>query len=308
MAAMRRRTLLSLATLPLPLLGGSGRAKAPEQVLDLHGSRAILVSDGGETGITPMLAPWMRKSADAVFAYYGKFPVPEVAIGVAIVDGSGVKGGRTEPGDVPNIMMRVGAATTEAQLMRADWVMVHEMIHTAFPWMNGDHNWMAEAIAVYVESIARVQAGHLAAERIWTDFLRDMPKGLPREGDSGIDMTDTWARTYWGGALFCLVADCEIRRQTDLRFGLQHALRGINRERDFRRRWPLRETLEIGDRATGRTVLTDLYEAWRETPVTPDLAAMWAQLGIEPAGQTVTFDGGAPEAKLRAILTAPSAA
>jgi hypothetical protein len=303
---MRRRALFSLAT--LPLLGAIAGAKTAEQVLDLHGSRAILVSDGGGTGVASLVVPWVRKSADAVAAYYGKFPVPEVAIGVRIVDGAGVKGGRTEPGDIPNIMMRVGQATTETQLMRADWVMVHEMIHTAFPWMNGDHNWMAEGIAVYGESIARVQAGHLAAERIWTDFVRDMPKGLPLDGDRGIDATDTWARTYWGGALFCFVADCEIRRQTDLKFGLQHALRAINRERDFRRRWPLRETLEIGDRATGRTVLIDLYEAWRETPVTPDLSAMWGQLGIKPKGETVAFDDGAPEAKLRALLTAPFAA
>jgi hypothetical protein len=306
MAAMRRRAIFSLAT--LPLLGGIARAETGEQVLDLHGSRAILVSDGGDTGVTSLLASWVRKSADAVAAYYGKFPVPEVAIGIQIVAGAGVKGGRTETGDIPTIMARVGEATSEAQLMQADWVMVHEMIHTAFPWMNGDHNWMAEGIAVYVESIARVQAGHLPAERIWTDFVRDVPKGLPREGDRGIDMTDTWARTYWGGALFCLLADCQIRRQTDLKFGLQHALRAINRERDFRKNWPLRETLEIGDKATGRTVLIDLYETWRETPVTPDLAALWRQLGIKPAGQTVTFDDSAPEARLRALLTAPFAA
>jgi hypothetical protein len=228
-----------------------------------------------------------------------------VAIGVAVGGGSGVGGGQTYPGEVPRIMVRVGRNTSRERLMHGDWVMVHEMIHTAFPWMDGAHNWMAEGIAVYVESIARVQAGHLPPERIWSDFARDMPKGLPQEGDRGIDVTQSWGRTYWGGALFCLIADCELRRETDLRFGLQHALRAINRERDFRKQWPLRETLEIGDKATGRAVLVDLYEAWRETPVTPDLPTMWERLGIKLVGGKIAFDDTSPEAKLRARLTAP---
>jgi hypothetical protein len=300
---MNRRSLLSLAG--LPFFAARAHAETGEQVLDLHGSRALLQTDAGDMGVVGLLPAWIRKSADAVFAYYGKFPVPEVAIGIPIVDGDGVRGGRTEPGDVPNIMIRVGRSCSEDELMRGDWVMVHEMIHTAFPWMDGAHNWAAEGIAVYVESIARVQAGHLPAEQIWRDFVRDMPKGLPKEGDKGIDVTRSWGRTYWGGAMFCLIADCELRRQTDLRFGLQHALRAINSERDFRKEWPLRETLEIGDKATGRTVLVDLYDAWRETPVTPDLPALWGQLGIKLADGKVAFDEAAPEAKLRVVLTAP---
>jgi hypothetical protein len=43
-------------------------------------------------------------------------------------------------------------------------------------------------------------------------MMRDMPKGLPQAGDQGLDNTDTWGRKYWGGAMFCLMADIEIRR------------------------------------------------------------------------------------------------
>ena len=53
-------------------------------------------------------------------------------------------------------------------------------------------------------------------------------------------------------------------------------------ERNFSRMWPFRETLEIGDRATGRTVLIDLYDAWKQTPVSPDLNKLWADLGVGP--------------------------
>ena len=43
-------------------------------------------------------------------------------------------------------------------------------------------------------------------------MVRDMPKGLPQAGDEGLDNTDTWGRKYWGGAMFCLFADVEIRK------------------------------------------------------------------------------------------------
>jgi hypothetical protein len=172
------------------------------------------------------------------------------------------------------------------------------MIHLAFPWMDGAHNWMAEGLAVYVESIARVQAGHLPEAQIWGDFIAAMPKGLPKDGDKGIDRTATWGRTYWGGALFALIADVTMRRETENAMGLQQALRAINSERNFSRMWDFRETLEIGDRATGRKVLTGLYDAWKETPVTPDLAQLWSDLGVLPVS-----DDAALAAVRKAIVT-----
>ena len=46
-------------------------------------------------------------------------------------------------------------------------------------------------------------------------------------GGFGLDNTHTWGRTYWGGAMFCLLADVEIRRRTHNRRGLQDA--GVHR-------------------------------------------------------------------------------
>ena len=77
--------------------------------------------------------------------------------------------------------------------------------------MATNHHWIEEGISVYVEPIARVQAGQLSAERMWHDVVRDMPQGEPEADDKGLDHTPTWGRTYWGGALFCLVADVRVR-------------------------------------------------------------------------------------------------
>ncbi|KAH2813232.1 hypothetical protein KXV85_004986, partial [Aspergillus fumigatus] len=153
--------------------------------------------------------------------------------------------------------------------------MVHEMVHLALPDMAERYAWLSEGLAVYVEPIARVQAGDLTVSAIWQAMMRDMPQGLPEPGDRGLDNTDTWGRRYWGGALFCLLADIEIRKATGNRLGLQDAMRGViaaggNHERD----WPIARVLATADKAVGVDVLTRLHKEMGGKPVTPDLAAL----------------------------------
>src|SRR2546429_3128127 len=85
-------------------------------------------------------------------------------------------------------------------------------------------------MATYVEGVARVQAGNRSEADVWAEEIRQMPRGMPQADDRGLDHTHTWGRTYWGGAMFCLLADVEIRTQTHNRFGLQDALRAVARE------------------------------------------------------------------------------
>jgi hypothetical protein len=135
-----------------------------------------------------------------------------------------------------------------------------------------------------------------------------MPMGLPREGEGGLDQTPTWARTYWGGALFCLQAEVAIRQQTANRVGLQSALRAILEQTGgyaFDR--DIDEVLRIGDAATGTRVLEDLYREVRESPHTPDLEQLWGALGVPLDPKTQPFDDHAPLAAIRAAITAPPA-
>ena len=291
----RRTVLLAAMAVPFPAFAATD--------LKLHGGSVILEIEGkAPPERRALIEAWVRKSADAVAHYYGKFPVPRVNIKAFIIEGAEIEGGTTFPGDIPVIQIRVGREASTAALMTGDWVMVHEMIHLAFPYMDGEHDWMAEGIAVYVESIARVQAGHVPEAQIWRDFAHAMPRALPKE-NGGLDVTQSWGMTYWGGALFCLLADIAIRQQMDNRAGLQQALRAINAKRDFRREWDFLETLEIGDAATGRHVLVEQYEAMRATPMSVDLPALWAKLGVVPKDDTVTFDDTASLAVIRKAIT-----
>jgi hypothetical protein len=255
-------------------------------------------------------------AASAVATYYGRFPVVTARVLVIPVPGRhGVVQGTTW-GDMHGspgfTRLRIGEHTTTAELS-ADWTITHELTHMAFPSMPQDPNedqsaqhWIEEGLATYIEPVERVMTGDLTAEKIWHDMVRDMPQGEPAPGDQGLDHTHTWGRTYWGGAMFCLVADVEIRQQTHNRLSLQDALRAIvaaggTIDHD----WTLPQALAIGDSATKTHVLTDLYAAWKDTPVQYDLPALWTQLGILTTPNGIEFSNTAPLAGIRESITKP---
>jgi hypothetical protein len=166
--------------------------------------------------------------------------------------------------------------------------------------------WLLEGNATYVEPIARAQAGDLDAAVVWRWTLESMPKGLPRPGDEGLDHTPTWGRTYWGGALFWLLADIRIREATRDRLGAQDALRAINRSSGgIATRWSVDEVMAAGDRATGTDVMATLYAEMKATPVATDLASLFARLGVNEQGTNIVFDDHAPLAEMRRRITTP---
>jgi hypothetical protein len=276
--------------------------------LVIGGSKIDVTIEAGNHKVSQdELLHWVRSAAEAVAIYYGRYPVPRAQIRIIPVDGSGVRHGQTFGYDGGLIKIRVGNETDVAELTH-DWMLTHEMVHLSFPSMADEHHWIEEGIAVYVEPIARIQAKQMTAESMWADLVRDMPKGLPQGGDEGLDHTHTWGRTYWGGALFCFVADVEIRRQTQNKKGLQDALRGIlNSGGDIRHDWPLADALKAGDQAVGVAVLTDLYTKWKDKPVDVDLPAMWKQLGIESSGKSVRLTENASLAAVRRAITSTDA-
>jgi predicted metalloprotease with PDZ domain len=253
-----------------------------------------------------VLRTWVERSVAAVSGYYGRFPVPRVLVLLLPGARRAVGFGTTMGNGGASIMAWVRPTAT-AQDLRADWVLTHEMVHLAFPNVARSHLWLEEGIASYVEPLARVRAGQLAAEEAWRSMVKGLPNGLPREGDRGLDHTHTWGRTYWGGALFCLLADLEIRERTGNRRSLEDALRGIQAAGgSIAVRWDLSRALEAGDRATGVPVLQELHRRMGGAPVPVDLPALWKRLGVVPREDGVDFDDAAPLAGLRRALTAPA--
>ena len=250
------------------------------------------------------LLDWLETSAKAIAVYYGRFPVASVKILIVPVPGRGVSGGQAFGYRGSAVRLLVGTESTADDLTR-DWKAVHELVHVATPTVAQQHLWMSEGLAVYVESIARVQSGDLTEQKIWTDFVRDMPQGLPQAGDRGLDFTATWGRTYWGGAIFWMLADIEIRKRSGNKLGLQDGLKAIIAAGGSNtQRWPVERLLDAIDKATGQTVMKDLYGKMRADPYDPDLAGLWRDLGVETDTGAATFNSAAILAPIRKAITA----
>ena len=264
----------------------------------------VTVPDKELTVTDADLETYIEHAANSIIHYFGSYPMKHVNINIRAVGGNRVRFGRTTPEAGGSIMMMIGRSAT-ADALKDDWTLTHEMCHLSFPAVKGDHEWLEEGMATYVEPIARAQAGYLTPAYVWNQFVGSMPKGEPASDDRGIDNTQTWGRTYWGGALFWLVADVEIRKQTHNRMGAEDAFRAIMHDNGTMEwSWPIDSVFESGDRATGTHVLQNLYRDWKDKPVNVDLDQLWRDLGIEKKGDSVVFHDDAPLASIRKAITA----
>lgn len=251
------------------------------------------------------IATWTSDAARAVSGYFGRFPMPEALVIVVPSRGRWVGEGKTLSGGGGAIFVRVGERAP-LRALRADWVLVHEMIHLAFPSVAREHDWAEEGLATYVEPFARARAGLMTPADAWHGIIEGLPNGLPRPDDRGLDRTPTWGRTYWGGALFYLLADVELRRRTHNKYGLEHALRGVLRAGgSSAERWPLDDVFGAADQAVGVPVLTELHDAMGTSPHPVDLDGILRDLGVAlGGGAAVRFDDTAPLAAIRRAITA----
>ncbi len=291
---------LALAVLAAP---GSERVEVAGGVIEIAiGPPAPSVSETA-------LRQWVETSASAVARYLGRFPVPRVRLEIATGGWGGVRSGTTWGGELPSIRVPVGRRATEAALAD-DWVLTHELVHLAFPDTPREQHWIEEGLATYVEPIARARQGLVSDERVWRDFLNGMPKGLADLREAGLDGNRRWGATYWGGALFWLLADVELREKTAGRRGVEDALRGIlDAGGSIRVSWELTQTLDAGDKAVGEPVLRRLHARMGPSPVSLDLDGLWARLGVARRGDSVVFEETAPLAAIRRAITArPQAA
>src|SRR5215469_18474079 len=281
------------------VLSATIMASAEETKLQIAGSEIdVVFGSPVSDGLRQMVLDRIKLSAKAIVNYYRRYPVPEVRIDVSPHFGRGVSGGHASGWDGARIRLSVGKESTPGDFAE-DWVTTHEMVHLAFPSQEDQHHWIEEGQAVYIEPVARARIGELTPEKIWGDMVRDMPQGQPARGDRGLDFTHTWGRTYWGGAIFCLLADVQIRERTHNQKGLEDALRAVLADGNIQSEWPLERAISICDKATGVPVLHDLYEQMKATPVTVDLDGLCKLLSIKQPPRHTLFPYTAPLAAVR---------
>jgi hypothetical protein len=278
----------------------------PRQQLKIGGGTINIVFADGAPGLArdPVLA-WIRTAAKALTAYFGQFPIKEYGLLVIAEPGDRVGHGTTfgYAGSATRIHVGVDAPP---EAFGRDWVLVHEMVHTALPDLPRRALWLQEGNATYVEPIARAMIGQLSPTEVWTETFLGMPKGVPNAGDEGMDGTHAWGRLYWGGALFWLQAEIAIYRNTRGARSLRDALRQINHVSGGNTAtWSPEQLMTVGDSAIGGKSLMELYERFATAPVETNLPRLFQELGIAASpGGGLAFDDRAPLAQLRKGIAA----
>ena len=269
-------------------------------VVRVGGAKLRVVIEGTKPSLsTKAYLGWVRKSAQMIADYYGgTLPVPGLEITLKTSGRGSIGYGHHKSGRW--ITIHCGRRTKQSSLDK-DWVMVHEMLHATFPDLTDRHRWMQEGLSTYLEKIVRVRAGDLEENDVWRKLSRSMHYGRPKAGDRGLDKTHTWGRTYWGGALFWMMVDLELRKTTGNGKSLRDALLYIaSIGGNARQMWSTDRVVESSDKGTGTDVVSRLYASMAEAPGDVDLEQLWLDLGVvRNPDRSVTLHDDAPLAAIR---------
>ncbi len=248
------------------------------------------------------IAEWVFGAEDSVEKYIGRFPVERLLVIVGPNRRRGVGDGTTRGYGGASIYVAASRGSSKRDF-GDDWVLRHEMIHLALPSMPREQHWLEEGSTTYLEPIVAARNGRGTDADVWFKILDEYGQGLPEAGDRGLDHTSTWGRTYYGGAIFWLTADVEIRERTKNAKSIRDVFAALSREGgNITQSWPIERVIEVGDRATGTTVLAERYATMKDAPEPRELDSLWKSLGVALDGRTVKFDDAAPLAWVRRAI------
>ena len=261
----------------------------------------VAILDGVNEAGRADLFDWVERTAEAESNYWQGFTARQALVGlVPVTNKRGVGYGRTVSGGGATVMVEVGTDVDRRRLFN-DWVLTHELIHTAMPFIRGRGTWFMEGAATYVEPIIRARAGWKTEAEVWHEWVENMPQGVQA---FAAGMANASGRqNYWGGATFMLMADIGIRRASNGAKGLEDCLAGVLWSGiDGTQRMAVADYAAACDRATGTTAMSSLVDRHfaRAEPV--DLAALWKDLGISVVAGRIVFDNSAPAAQWRKMI------
>lgn len=323
MPAVDRRALLLAGLGGLSAIGAGTRAVSatgyadpdvlyaalrdqPATILAVGDRRIRVVFADGAPGLhRPPVLAWIRRCAQALVGYFGQLPVADY--GLLIMAEPGDRVGHATTFGYAGSATRIGVGTGAGRAAFADdWVLVHEMFHTALPDLPRRALWLQEGNATWLEPVARAAAGQLPATEVWRQAVAGMSTGEPQSGDGGMDGTTVHDRLYWGGATFWLLAEIAIQQKSGGRHRLRDAMRAVNRMSGGNAAdWAPDMLMASGDRATDTDALATLYDTFARQPIRTDLPDLFQRLGVVGDGRGVRFDEHAPLAAIRRRITAP---
>ena len=232
------------------------------------------------------LKHWVAGTAGGVADFFGRFPVDHATLLITPLSSGSIQGVTYGEGG-PYIWVQIPSNYSVAEIA-GSWQLCHELVHLAVPDMPYQHRWLEEGIATYVEPLIRRKLGEVSGKRVWSDLVDGLPKGLADVETDGLDGNHSWAATYWGGALFCLMVDVRLRAESHNQHTLQEALRGVVARGNITQSWTLSEFLDTAEAAVHSRVLEQVHEELGHGGRI-DLDQLWKELGVREQSGRILF-------------------
>ena len=291
---------VELHELPVPAVGSLRPSEQNKGQPGKQGVLRLAMLEGFAEATRPQIVDWVKRTIEAEANYWHGFTADEMLVGLVPTARGGVGFGRTQPGGGVTIMIEVGAALDARRLFN-DWVLVHELIHSGMPFIRGRATWFMEGSATYIEPIIRARAGWKTEEEVWMEWVRDMPQG---EGVFARGLATAGGReNYWGGAIFMLLADLAIRRDSNGARGLEDCFAGaLWQGLGGADRVTMDAYAQACDSATGTKAMSALLDKHFHNAAAVDLATLWKELGVALVGGRIVLDDAAPQARWRKMI------
>lgn len=302
------RRVFALQDRPHGWHGDIALGKVANATLDVLGTDVRVSVVGVASAQTvAVLRAWIDAGARAMAGLYGRFPVDDTQVFVVplapgsdpVPWGEVVRGG----GDAVHLYVDGSRALDE---LNANWVLCHELSHLLHPYVSYGGAWLSEGIASYYQNVARARAGLLEPAVAWQKLASGFARG--RQQTTGrhslVDATDElmhsgqYMRVYWSGAAIALIADVELRRQSNGAMSLDRVLAELGQCcLPTRNRWRPATLMAKMDAIAGTDTFMRLYEMYVEKPVFPDVDDVLNTLGLGsrplPAGSAAAREATA---------------
>ncbi|WP_139374186.1 hypothetical protein [Enhydrobacter aerosaccus] len=282
--------------MPVPAPGSLRPGQPKEQ-----GVLRVALLDGLNAEGRGDVLGWVRRTAEAVANYWQGFTARQLLLTLVPNENrSGLGIANSIAGGGTTIMVEVGA-DIELRRLYGQWGLMRELMRSGMPTITNRGTWLTEGLATYGQSIVRARAGWKREVDVWKEWVDNMPRGTA--AFTGGLANATGQQTFWGGALFMLLADVGIRRATQGARGLEDCLQGVLwNGLDETRRTTVEEFAEACDRASQTDVMTGLVQNHYLKGKAVDLDELWKRLGVTQAGGKIVFDDKAPDAAWRKML------
>lgn len=262
-----------------------------------------LILPTGAMAIPPQqLTAWVSSVAEGNRRFWGGSPVKDGLVVLVPSNRGGVPFGRVLSlgGAVATVLVGREATTQD---LYGDWVLVHEFLHLGTPLMRDTGAWLNEGIATFYEPPLRARAGWKTEDEVWHEWISMMPRGLNAMSESGLENGGRGG-TYWGGALFVLMAEIESLKASEGKIGFSDCLRKVLADGgDVTVKWQTRRLLGACDALLGKPAILPLADKHIPKGTAMTLEDLWRSLGVSMAADgAIRYDDSAELAWLRPLI------